>query len=163
MKIRYFAALAAALALSACVSSPEIKSTFNPSEAAFINKTGSGTIKGQAFLRRNDGMVVYAAGSDVRLIPKSTYADERMNAIYGGGKIGRYVQPVNNNPQYISMTKVTRANGEGRFEFKNLADGEYYIVTPVSWMAGDMPQGGSLMERVTIRGGNSVDLIMTGQ
>ena len=61
------------------------------------------------------------------------------------------------------MTKVTRANGEGRFEFKNIADGDYYVVTPVSWMAGNMPQGGSLMERATIRGGNTVDLVMTGQ
>ena len=163
MKLKYVAALAAAIALTGCVSAPEIKSTFNPSEAAFINKIGNGTIKGQAFLRRNDGMVVYAAGSDVRLVPKSAYADERINAIYRGGKIGGYVQPVNNNQQYISMTKVTRANGEGRFEFKNLADGEYYVVTPVSWMAGNMPQGGSLMERATIRGGNTVELVMTGQ
>lgn len=163
MRLKSFAFLAALMAASGCVATPEVKSTFNASEAAFINKAGSGTIKGQAFLRRNDGMVVYAAGSDVRLIPKSTYADERMNLIYAGGKIGRYVQPVNNNPQYISMTKVTRANGEGRFEFKNVADGEYYVVTPVSWMAGDMRQGGSLMERATIRGGNSVELIMTGQ
>ena len=163
MKLKSFVFLAALMAATGCVATPEVKSKFNASEAAFINKTGNGTIRGQAFLRRNDGMVVYAAGSDVRLIPKSTYADERMNLIYGGGKIGRYVQPVNNNAQYISMTKVTRANGEGRFEFKNVADGDYYVVTPVSWMAGDIRQGGSLMERVTIRGGNNVDLVMTGQ
>ena len=153
----------AALLLNACVSAPKISSTFDPAEAAFIDKAGTGRISGQAFLRRNDGIVVYAAGSDVILIPRTTYATERMNALYGGGKINSLVPEPETDPRYVSMTKKTRADGEGRFEFHGLADGEYYIVTRVVWVVGGYTQGGGLMETANIRNGEAVDIIMTGQ
>lgn len=157
-------ALAASIFAAGCVAAPTIETTFNPAEAAFINETGSGTISGQAFLRRNDGVVVYAAGSEVHLVPKSTYADERIQALYRGGKFNGYVPaPKNTDPQYLAMTKTTKANGEGRFSFENLADGDYYVLTQVTWLAGDIRQGGSLMEPVSIRNGRSVDIIMTGK
>lgn len=160
----FILACLAAILLQGCVSAPKIVSTFDPAEAAFINQAGTGRISGQAFLRRNDGMVVYAAGSDVILIPRTTYATERMNALYRGGKINSLVpEPENTDPRYISMTRKTRANGEGRFEFDGLADGDYYIVTRVVWLIGGYTQGGNLMETASIRNGQAVEIIMTGQ
>lgn len=162
--LKYWLAVIASVVLSGCVAAPKIISTFNPSEADFINKTGNGVISGQAFLRRNDGMVVYAAGSDVHLIPKTGYAQERMNALYRGGKINNMVpDPASTDPLYLAMTKTVRANGEGRFRFDGLADGDYFVVTKVVWVVGGSPQGGSLMETASIRNGQAVDLIMTGQ
>jgi len=161
---KYWIAIIASIVLSGCVAAPKITSTFSPSEAEFINKTGSGSISGQAFLRRNDGMVVYAAGSDVHLIPRTTYAQERMNALYRGGKINNMVpDPEVTDPLYRSMTKTVRANGEGRFRFEGLADGDYFVVTKVVWLIGGSPQGGSLMETASIRNGQAVELIMTGE
>ena len=152
------------LFISACVAAPTIVSTFNPQEAEFINKQGSGSISGQAFLRRNDGIVVYAAGSDVVLIPRTAYATERMNALYRGGKFNNMVpNPTTTDPRYVEMIRKTRADGEGRFRFDNLAAGQYYITTTVSWRAGDASQGGNLMEAATIAEGENLDLIMTGQ
>jgi len=149
--------------LASCVSAPKISSSFNPSDAAFIHQQGKGAIKGQAFLRRNDGIVVYAAGSDVVLIPKTTYSTERINALYGSGKINYYIPSPESPPGFESATRQTKANGEGRFEFPNLADGDYYVVTKVTWMAGNMPQGGALMERAQIRAGATAEIIMSGQ
>ncbi|OCW56860.1 hypothetical protein [Hoeflea olei] len=150
--------------MSACVAAPTITSSFNPQEAEFINRQGSGSISGQAFLRRNDGIVVYAAGSDVVLIPRTAYATERMNALYRGGKFNNLVpDPATTDPRYVEMTRKTRANGEGRFRFENLAAGQYYVVTSVSWRAGDMNQGGNLMETATLADGENLELIMTGQ
>lgn len=163
--IMYARILMAALlgGLAGCVAAPKINSTFNASEAAFIHQQGRGTIKGQAFLRRNDGMVVYAAGSDVVLIPKTTYSSERINALYQGNKINYFVPSPASPPGFEESMKKTRANGEGRFEFANLADGDYYVVTKVVWLAGNASQGGALMEQVSIRQGSAVEIIMTGQ
>jgi hypothetical protein len=156
-----YAVLAAAL-LCGCVAAPEIKSTFDANEAAFIHKQGNGSISAQAFLRRNDGVVVYAAGSEVRLIPKTRYSEERITALYRGAKYNVYVPSPPSPPGFESAMKATKADGEGRFSFTGLADGDYYVVTSVKWLAGDVPQGGNLMESVSVRGGNSVNVIMTG-
>ncbi len=164
MEFKTFAFAVLASSLCSCVTAPEPKSKFDASEAAFINSPGSGSVNGQAFLRRNDGMVVYAAGSDVFLIPKTAYADERMQGLYKGGKFNGYIaSPKNTDPQYIAMMRKTKADGEGRFAFPDLADGNYYLVTSVFWNAGNSPQGGTLMETASISGGNTADLIMTGQ
>lgn len=160
---RCLALVLCAALLAGCVATPQIQSTFNPAEAAFIHKQGRGSISGQAFLRRNDGMVVYAAGSEVSLVPRTTYSTERIRAMYGGAKIAPlYGGSIPEPPGYAEYMKVTKADGEGRFSFKGLPDGEYYVVTNVNWRVGYTIQGGYLMEPVTIRGGNAPDVIMTG-
>lgn len=162
MKILFMALLAGLLA--GCVSAPTLQTTFDPAEADFINRQGDATVSGQAFLRRNDGIVIYAAGSDVILIPSTAYSRERIAVLYRGGKFNNAVPaPENTDPRYEAMTRVTRANGEGRFSFPNVADGDYFVVTSVIWRVGDWPQGGGLMENVSIRNGESVDIIMTGR
>ncbi len=108
-------------------------------------------------------MVVYAAGSDVVLIPKTTYSAERINALYQGSKINYFVPSPASPPGFEEAMKKTKANGEGRFEFTNLSDGDYYVVTKVIWMVGSATQGGAIMEPVSIRQGSAVELIMTGQ
>lgn len=162
MSRRLALVLCAAL-LTGCVATPQIQSTFNPAEAAFIHKPGRGSITGQAFLRRNDGVVVYAAGSDVFLVPKTTYSTERIQVLYAGSKfapIWRQNAPA--PTEYGNYVRQTKADGEGRFSFSSLADGDYYMSTTVYWFAGNNQQGGHLLEAVTIRGGNAVNVIMTG-
>lgn len=162
--IRAGLVLVLTLFLASCVTAPVIVSKFNPAEAEFINKSGTGIISGQAFLRRNDGIVVYAAGSEVILIPRTAYATERIGAIYRGGKLNNFMpEPEQTDPLYRQMTRRARANGEGRFEFSGLADGDYYVVTDVVWNIGGARQGGSLMENASVRAGQPVQLIMTGQ
>jgi hypothetical protein len=163
MKIRTILLTALAVGATACVAAPKLTTTFNPAEAAFIHQQGRGSVKGQAFLRRNDGMVVYAAGSEVGLVPKTTYSTERMNAIYRGGKMNYFVPAPETPAGYEAAMRKTKANGEGRFEFTGVADGDYYVATKVQWMAGDIAQGGSLMEPVSVRNGATVEVIMTGE
>lgn len=149
-------------ALAGC-SPATLVTTFNPSDAAFINEKGTATVKGQAFLRRNDGIVVYAAGSEVFLIPKTTYSDERMATIYGAGKMTTFLGSSfkNDDARFYEYVRKVVANGEGRFEFKDVAAGKYYVVTSVVWYV-QVQQGGSLMERTTVADGQTVELIMTG-
>lgn len=163
MKLRAMMATLIVVTLSSCVTAPEPKVPFNAQEAAFIHKQGNNTITGQAFLRRNDGVVVYAAGSDVYLIPKTPYSTERLNAIYQGGKLNTYMKSPASPPGYEEAMRSTKADGEGRFTFDRVSNGSYFITTSVVWMAGYSPQGGTIRETVSVSGGKSVDIIMTGQ
>lgn len=160
-----FRVLISAVAMSALLgcSPATLVTTFDPTQAAYINDKGSGTITGQAFLRRNDGIVVYAAGSEVNLIPKTTYSDERIAAIYGSGKLSMFGRTFkNDDPEYYKYSRRTVANGEGRFTFTDVPDGDYYVTTQVIWQVQYSQQGGALMERVQIKGGKPVEIIMTG-
>ena len=45
---------------------------------------------------------------------------------------------------------------DGRFEFKNVAPGSYFVTTTITWTVGSsvIPQGGSLMASVTVHADN---------
>lgn len=169
MKVKLLAALVVAVASLAGCSSVTLNSTFDPNAAAYINAQGKATITGQAFLRRNDGMVVYGAGSTVRLIPRTAYSDARIAAMFKNGKMapadpfmGTELAVKNEDPQFEAYTRKTVANGEGRFTFESVPDGQYYITAPVIWMV-EYSQGGTLLATVTIANGASVEVIMNGQ
>jgi hypothetical protein len=84
--VRALAICFAALSLGGCQTGPatSIASTFDPKSAEYILKTGTGRIEGQAFLRRDYGRLVTAAGERVFLIPATAYAVERFDRMFGG-------------------------------------------------------------------------------
>lgn len=143
-----------------------LSNEFSASEAAIINKAGKNTIKGNAFLRQNGGGVVTCAGSDVLLIPATKYAKERIGYIYGSENGG--YNPVYSGqstftpepPEYSSMVKTTTCNSDGKFEFKNVANGDYYVLAKVIWQVRSY-QGGSLMRKVNVKNGQAIDLVMS--
>jgi len=149
--------------VAGCVSGPKLESVFDPGEAEAINQSGFGAVNGQAFLKRSDGSVVYAAGSEVYLIPRSTYADAHMNYLFQGRKFNNTVEQPSTEPAYLSMTKRTKADADGRFTFSLLADGNYYLLTRITWKEGKVDAGGDLMEFVSLDGGQRVEVFMTGQ
>jgi hypothetical protein len=164
MITKFSLAVCMAVLLAACTTVGTLNSTFDPNAAAFVKAQGKGTITGQAFLRRNDGIVVYGAGSDVILVPKTAYSDERFAQIYGSGKVSMFGRTFkNDDPTYYEFSRKTVADGEGRFVFDGVADGQYYLTTNVVWMVQYAQQGGALMERVTIKDGQPVTVIMSGQ
>ena len=109
------------------------------------------------------GVVVYAAGSPVNLVPKTAYADERIAFIYKGAKLSYFGGTFkNDDPTYYKYARSTTADGEGRFTFTDVPAGSYYITTEVAWMVQYERQGGALMESVTIGDGQSQNVIMSG-
>lgn len=165
----FFGVLCLAVALTGCVRQVKMTSQFNPAEASFINNKGKARIEGQLFLRRNDGVVVYGAGTEVTLIPQSTYADERIITLYQGNKMLRapiLTRIEDTDPAYLQYQRHVKANGEGRFVFDEVPAGSYYITGAVTWCApsqyGCITQGGGLLERVTVRGSEKQEIIMNG-
>lgn len=156
-----------ALALSGCLARTiQLDTRFDPKEAAYINEKGANAIEGQAFLQRRDGIVVYAAGSDVYLIPATRYARERIEKIYRGAKLvdiyaaGATKTP--DNPEFRRLSRTTKADGEGRFRFENVADGDYFVQTAVVWQPGDFAAGGALVDLVSVNGAD-VSVVLSGR
>lgn len=165
--LRLISALILIVGLSACVTRTlTTDATFDPNDGAWIKESGPHTISGQAFLRRNDGIVVYAAGSPVEIFPATNFSKERVEKIFNGRKSLDVYQATSykfeNTPDgYLELSRETKADGEGKFTFDNVANGEYFIRTTVFWKAGDASQGGMLVEKVSVKDGN-VNVIMNG-
>lgn len=160
------------LALAGCATAPEpiaLGTSFNPTEVAWFNAPGNNTIRGNAVLRTVGGEVRTCAGLDARLSPVSTYATERVRALYGNSQSGFNRGSAGftaTDPAYEEMQRHTRCDSEGRFTFSGLPDGEYYVIALVTWgvpMGYGMTsrQGGWLMQRVRVAGGETKDIVLT--
>ena len=156
-------------ALAACGGKQQITTTvpYDAQKAAYINKRGKADITGQAFLMRRDGMVVTCAGQDVDLFPAVEYATQRMVGIYGSNERG-YRSAITANwnraddEQYYKMNRSSKCDAEGDFSFKNVADGDYYVVAPVLWQISDYyNEGGYLMQKVSISRGKSQRVLLS--
>ena len=166
MKLRLLAVATSAILLSACagMQTVNIATPFDIKEASIINQAGKNTITGSALLKRNDGQTVTCAGEDVALLPYTTYTNSRMLALYGGTNkgINRFNRPtfVPDSPEYHSYQKRTQCNAQGFFTFKNVADGDYFVITAVRWTVSNSTQGGALMRRVAVKGGETAEIVL---
>lgn len=145
--------------LSGCQTTEQAPiSTFNPSEAAFARSKGAASVKGQLFLRRNDGVVVYGAGSDVTLIPKVSHTEQAVTVGFAGQKLrnehSMFAKPLTFDPGLDPFVRRTKADGQGNFTFEAIPPGSYYVIGKVTWCApsqyGCLPQGGDLLEVLTV-------------
>lgn len=142
-----------------------IHAPFDEREARTMLERGTNTIKGNGFARQRGGGVVTCAGSTVFLVPATGYARERFRNMYGneeGGPLrisGSYrFEP--DPPQYRQLTRVTKCDAQGDFQFDQVADGDFYVVTGVVWQVGYSPQGGQVMQRVSVKDGQIATAVL---
>lgn len=101
------------------------------------------------------------------LIPRTAYADEMVRSVFKGGNYQPSPPDIEDiDPRFKSMTRRTVANGEGRFEFDELPNGEYYILVPVEWqvpsgMYRSERQGGLLVEKVALPRRSASEIVIT--
>ena len=148
----------------------DLKENFDPNEVSWIFQGGNNTISGEAFLRTIGGEVRTCAGLDVILIPVSRYSTKRIQVLYGNTNAG-YIPLFSGKrivfkpdpPLYYKYMKKAKCDASGHFKFTNLPDGEYYIIANVMWSVGGYipSQGGYLMQRVKVNGGETREIIMT--
>lgn len=168
MNKKYYLLLLSCILLGACVEpkTHELHSTFDVSKAQIILEKGNNTIKGEAFIRQQSGNIVTCAGYDVDLIPYTEYTDERMTILYGAAQKGfnRENTNVKFTPDILDYynyqrTKTCRHNSS--FTFDNVKDGNYYIVSCIYWWVNNLPQGGCLMENVSVTAGETIEVILS--
>lgn len=143
----------------------ELNTRFDVEQAESMLKDGKNTIIGNAFLRKAGGGVVTCAGSDVYLIPATQYAEDRMMILYGntsGGLSDKDVVFVPYNAEYRKLDKQETCDSQGNFTFERISDGDFFVVTRVVWMVDRYtPQGGYLMKKVKVSGGETKKIVIT--
>lgn len=162
--------LAAVLLLSGCAAQTktvQLHQSFDAVTAKRLVQPGVNLIEGSALIRQQGGGVVTCAGLPVQLVPKTAYAQERVRAIYGNTARGftpvqqTFISFTPDHPGYLQHMKTTLCDAQGRFQFDDVADGEFYVVAKIIWAAGNRPQGGSLMQIVSVSGGQAEKIVLS--
>jgi hypothetical protein len=154
--------------LAACQMSPAVPigTAFDRAAAEYVLKTGTGRIDGEAFLRRDYGRLVTAAGERVFLIPATSYAVERFERMFGGDRRSYYGNPVDEPPpEYLTYRRETKVDMSGKFAFENLAPGRYIVATRVFWTEPKsfVTHGGAMYDVVDVRTDETATAIISGK
>lgn len=116
---------------------------------------GTGSIHGQAFLRQQGGGVVTCAGSPVLVVPATAYFREAFSILRTG-------RPVTGQPAEVQqLGHQSVCDAQGNFHVGNLAAGQWFVTTEVSWTVGYAAQGGGLLTEVTVADGQPTQVLLT--
>lgn len=172
MKIIYLL-IASTTIVSGCANSPRahlLSSDFDAATAQRLVAPGTGAVKGSALIRQQGGGVVTCAGNSVWLVPVTSYATERINALYVNGErgynpagfSGRKPMFSPDIPDYQRLRREARCDAQGFFRFDEVAEGNFYVITAIMWQVNQyMPEGGSLMQLVRVGPKANVDIVLT--
>ncbi len=184
LNIFYFSiVILAILSCTAPQKTIHLNSVFNEIQASRILEKGSNKITGSALIRQAGGGVVTCAGCEVFLYPATDYAKERFKILYGNidkaykNLTINYSLPENKNrgyfdedvnyifipeyEKYHEYSRKTMGDVQGYFEFDELCDGEYFIVTTILWgLSKQERQGGILMLRVTLKDDETKNVVL---
>lgn len=159
--------LISTILFTAC-STVQLQSSFNAKEVNWAKEKGTLSISGQGFARTQGGDVKLCSGSEVSLIPKSKYATERINHIYGNDTKGRVGNGFNFKKlpeapkEYGENMTTTTCDAQGNFKFQNLPSGEYYLVLSIGWITPyNSHQRALMMEKVNLKSESIKSLILS--
>ena len=136
-----------------------------PSELDWARKSGANTVTGLALIEAG-GASHTCAGGSANLIPDSAYARARMTAIFGNASRGMRAAsrgPVKferDDPLYVATLRKAPCDVAGSFSFPRVPDGVWYVTSSVKWQGDGQVEGGSLMQRVDVRGGRMVKVVL---
>ena len=163
--------LVLAALLSSCAvprSAPQqyyITPVFDVTTARAMLQPGTNQIKGSALMRQQGGGVVTCAGRPVYLIPATEYAKDRLRLLYQSGDDRRFtrarsVEFFPNPPEYLETTRQALCDAQGYFNFDKVADGEFFVNSSISWTVAHIEQGGYLLYRVKVGGGEVLSIVL---
>jgi hypothetical protein len=141
-----------------------LSTPITPSEVEWSRKTGANTVIGNATMKAG-GTTYTCAGQSANLIPDTAYARARMAAIFGNDSRGTRAAslgPVKferDDPLYVSSLRTTRCDTSGSFAFPRVPDGVWYATSSVKW-GPTQTEGGSMMQRIEVRGGRMVKVTL---
>lgn len=161
------------LTLCSCASGPVVQLTesFDEAEAEKLMKDGKNTILGSAVWREKNGQIQKCSGYQVTLYPATKYAEERMVALYGSSERGaREIKKdkivfAPDELNFHQLSKKTVCDVDGKFEFENIADGDYIVETKIVWGNPEEPElqteGGKLVQKISVTGGKKIKVVLS--
>jgi hypothetical protein len=174
--MRFLGVMGLFLLLSAC-HHVVLTQKFNPQEAAYVLREGTGRIEGETFWRTRKGRVVKGAGERVYLIPDTAYARDRFAKIFQGKSFVSVSRaptlesdPVSEK-LYAHYARIVTADSRGHFVFDKVAPGAYFIAVvhefdaDMSFKWFDLPvsEGGLVYETVTVMPRGTTKVIVSGK
>jgi hypothetical protein len=136
----------------------ERQAQFVESEYAPYAGEGTARICGVAYIKTQRGEFKYGAGNETYLNPVTSYSTEwYTESVIGGRSLTKA------NPKVLAYNRATRADSDGRFCFKNIPSGDYYLTCPVVWVYGanSATMGGMAYAQVTVKDGETVNAVLT--
>ena len=71
-------------------------------------------------------------------------------------------------PDDLRFHQLSRKNVcdvDGKFEFDNVAEGDYFVVTKIIWGNPEEPEmqteGGNLMQKISVKGGKKFKIVLS--
>lgn len=171
-RVVLFFALVALTVCAGCATRAVLKNQFDVQEAQAALRPGNNCIKGSAVILKMNGQAVTCAGRQVWLVPVTRYSTEVMQGMYGNAQRGympanafdqRNVSFSNLHPQFNTLgLRTVLGNTQGFFVFDRVKDGDYFVVTKITWFVPGhySPEGGHLMQRVAVLGGETVEIVL---
>jgi hypothetical protein len=153
-------------AVAGCQSTVVVEQAFDAKAAEYVLKAGTGRIEGQAFMRRDYGRLVTAAGERVFLLPATSYVVERFDRMFGGDRRAYFGASVENTPpDYYRYRRETKVDMNGRFQFENLSPGRYLLATRVFWTEPKsyFTHGGAVYDIVDVKADEATTAIISGK
>lgn len=168
-RLPVFSGLLMVLLLGACASRPvTVVARFDEVQATRLMQPGGNTIVGSALLRQRGGGVVTCAGREVHLIPLTEYAKEWAGYEFEWATVQTGVRPADwransylHQAGFIEQRRSANCDAQGAFRFENVADGQFYLTTDVSWIAGNAMQGGQLVRLIELSGSKRHDITLS--
>lgn len=152
--------LCAALALTGCVAPAPalVLKPITDAEIAPYRAARTAWVTGQAFLRQQGGGVVTCAGSSIFLMPNIA-ATRQMLADMKAGARGQGGMKLDTKLRGTGAEGT--CNAQGNFRLGPVAPGRYILLTEVSWTVGYARQGGVLRRDVSVKDGETIEVMMT--
>lgn len=182
------ATLAVVVSSCAIQQKPKLVLT-HPYDASEVQKLsnlrGKNKLIVNGFLRTNNGEVKTCAAMTVYLKPLTARNEEIAQKVFGnieGGIIlydsvtGDNTSPysgIEGEEELLKLPNYNRTetcNSDARATFNNVADGTYYVAADIVWQVHRVDwlgtqrvaaEGGSIMRRVAVRGGETKEVILT--
>lgn len=167
---------AVAATLAGCATAPPVVlgASYDAADFEWAEAPGTNSIRGSAVLRTVGGEARSCAGNEATLMPDAPYSRARIEYLYGSSTQGFQPVPGLFTPvpefaedpvSYHMKAKSSACDAQGEFEFTGLPDGTYYVIVPIVWSVptqyGTDPQGGRLMKRVELSGGETERVVLT--
>lgn len=140
---------------------------FRSEDYLWSARRGTGSLRGEAFMRTRGGSLRTCAGYEVLLWPLGDYTADYLRRVYGALEEGyadastidaRKVLKV--DQRLAEFVRTVKCNLQGQFEFVGLPQGRYAVTTTVVWEVpglatsrGGAMQGGGLVGLVTVSAG----------
>lgn len=128
-----------AAALTGCATSPTARWTpiaFDANEYSIFDTTGTGVLRGQVFAKTKGGNIKKGAGNNVYLMPNTKFTRQ----LYDNSLVLGLQKSEEPDSRYFTYHQVKLTDGEGRFEFQNLPEGNYRLISDITWEVVNVPE-----------------------